>query len=191
MGKTLASKTFKGLGDLIKLLPTGTVFLFQFLNPLLTNNGQCREMNKILSSVLLVLCGFSCSFACFTDSYRGSNGKLYYGIVTARGLYPLWDPHSAAVDLSKYKLRTGDFVHAALSAIVFATVSLLDSNTVSCFYPSFESQQKLILMTLPTAIGTVATATFVVFPNDRHGIGYPPSPDAASSPLSSSSSPVD
>lgn len=43
---TMGDRVFKGVGDLIKLLPSGTVFLFQFLSPLLTNNGQCHTVNK-------------------------------------------------------------------------------------------------------------------------------------------------
>jgi len=43
---TMGDRVFKGVGDLIKLLPSGTVFLFQFFSPLLTNNGQCHTINK-------------------------------------------------------------------------------------------------------------------------------------------------
>lgn len=83
------------------------------------------------------------------------------------------------MDLSAYKLRVGDFVHAFFSMIVFAVVSLLDSNTVRCFYPAFESTEKVLLMVLPPVIGTVAGTVFVVFPNKRHGIGYPSSSDSS------------
>ncbi|MQL94666.1 hypothetical protein Taro_027327 [Colocasia esculenta] len=181
VAQTIGDKTLQGVGNLIKLLPSGTVFLFQFLNPLLTNNGHCNTLNKALSGILLVLCGFSCSFSCFTDSYSGADGKVYYGIVTAKGLLPFWDPNAASTDFSKYKLRLGDFVHAALSLVVFAVVSLLDSNTVSCYYPTFEKNEKVLLMVLPPVIGAVASATFLVFPNTRHGIGYPATKDTTSS----------
>ncbi|MQL84316.1 hypothetical protein Taro_016840 [Colocasia esculenta] len=178
----IGDKTLQGVGSLIKLLPTGTVFLFQFLNPVLTNYGHCNALNKALSAVLLFLCSFSCCFSCFTDSYTGANGKVYYGIVTAKGLLPFWDPNGAAsVDFSKYKLRFGDFVHSALSLLVFAVVSLLDSNTVSCYYPAFAINQKILLMVLPPVIGAVASATFAVFPNTRHGIGYPTTKDTTES----------
>ncbi|KAK8507181.1 hypothetical protein V6N13_069974 [Hibiscus sabdariffa] len=168
---SISDKTFTGLGNLIKLLPTGTVFVFQFLNPVLTNYGHCSPVNKVLSSILIALCGFSCAFSCFTDSYKGSNGKVHYGIATANGLWPY--SGSGSVDLSKYKLRIGDFVHAFFSVIVFAVLSLLDSNTVQCFYPSFESSEKVLLMVLPPVIGVISSSIFVVFPNTRHGIGYP------------------
>ncbi|KAJ4722301.1 DUF679 domain-containing protein [Melia azedarach] len=170
---SMSGKTLSGIGNLIRLLPTGTVFVFQFLNPVLTNNGHCSTVNKYLTSFLIGLCGLSCGFSCFTDSYKGSDGKLHYGIATLKGLWPSSD--SGSVDLSSYKLRVGDFVHAFFCMIVFAVVSLLDANTVQCFYPSFESTQKVLLMVLPPVIGAVSGVIFMVFPNKRHGIGYPPS----------------
>ncbi|KAJ6817076.1 uncharacterized protein M6B38_413070 [Iris pallida] len=170
---TIGDRALKGLADLIKLLPSGTVFIFQFLNPLLTNKGQCHTVNKYLSGILLVLCGFSCCFSSFTDSYTGSDGRLYYGIVTKDGLWSFSDRDAKEEDLSKYKLRLGDFAHAALSLLVFAVVSLLDSDTVDCFYPSLEVNKKVLLMVLPTVVGGLASSVFMVFPNNRHGIGYP------------------
>ncbi|KAI6693166.1 hypothetical protein NL676_020876 [Syzygium grande] len=165
--------TFASLGNLVKLLPTGTVFMFQFLNPVLTNNGHCHTFNKYLSGFLIGACGFSCAFSCFTDSFTGSDGMIHYGITTAKGLWPSSAEYSGSVDLSKYKLRAGDFVHALLSTMVFAVVSLLDPNTVECFYPSFESKQKVLLMALPPVIGAASSMVFMVYPNRRHGIGYP------------------
>ncbi|XP_030515392.1 protein DMP2-like [Rhodamnia argentea] len=171
----IGDATFASLGNLIKLLPTGTVFMFQFLSPVLTNNGHCHTFNKYLSGLLVGACGFSCGFSCFTDSYTGSDGLIHYGIATGKGLWP--SSASESVDLSKYKLRAGDFVHALLSTMVFAVVTLLDPNTMECFYPSFESKQKVLLMTLPPVIGAASSAVFMAFPNKRHGIGYPPSSD--------------
>ncbi|KAG8373011.1 hypothetical protein BUALT_Bualt12G0126600 [Buddleja alternifolia] len=177
--KTLTQSTLAGVGNLIKLLPTGTVFLFQFLNPILTNNGHCHVINKYLSSILIALCGFSCCFASFTDSYTDSEGNTYYGIATRKGLWPT--PPSETQDFSSYKLQFGDFVHAFFSLIVFSVVALLDPNSVECFYPSFESTQKILLMTMPPVIGAVSGSIFVLFPNKRHGIGYPPSTPSSTS----------
>lgn len=172
--KTLTQSTLTGIGSLIKLLPTGTVFMFQFLNPLLTNNGHCHTINKYLSSILIAICGFSCCFASFTDSYTDSQGETHYGIATRKGLWP--NPSSSSTqDLSAYRLRFGDFVHAFFSLIVFSAVALLDPNSVECFYPSFESTQKILLMAVPPVIGAVSGSIFVLFPNTRHGIGYPSS----------------
>ncbi|PIN06656.1 hypothetical protein CDL12_20784 [Handroanthus impetiginosus] len=169
--QTIAQTALTSVGNLIKLLPTGTVFLFQFLNPILTNNGQCHTINKYLSSFLIAFCGFSCCFASFTDSYIDSQGITRYGIPTTKGLWPC--SSSSTQDLSSYRLRFGDFFHAFFSLIVFAVVALLDPNSVECFYPAFESTQKLLLMALPPVIGTVSASIFVLFPNNRHGIGYP------------------
>ncbi|KAF8401595.1 hypothetical protein HHK36_012540 [Tetracentron sinense] len=171
--QTISDKTFTALGNLIKLLPSGTVFMFQFLNPVLTNNGQCHNINKYLTGTLIGLCGFSCCFSSFTDSYSGSDGMTHYGVATKEGLWPSSD--SVGSNLSEYKLRVGDFVHAFLSLIVFAVVALLDPNTVECFYPSFESSRKIFLMVLPPIIGAASSLVFMIFPNKRHGIGYPPS----------------
>ncbi|GMN46528.1 hypothetical protein TIFTF001_015706 [Ficus carica] len=171
-----SAKTFTGIGNLIKLLPTGTIFLFQFLNPVLTNSGSCEVVNKTLDAILIALCGISCCFASFTDSYTDSSGNTHYGIVTSTGLWP----SSSSEDLSKYKLRFGDFVHAFFAVIVFAALSLLDSNTVSCFYPDFVSEQKTLLQVLPPVIGVISGSVFMIFPNTRHGIGYLLSDDQSS-----------
>ncbi|KAI4373978.1 hypothetical protein MLD38_012032 [Melastoma candidum] len=177
--KTVKDKTLSGLANLIRLLPTGTVFLFQFLNPVLTNNGQCSSINKYLSATLVGFCGLSCFVSTFTDSFKGSDGVTHYGIATTTGLWPV-PSSSSSVNLSSYKIRAGDFVHAFLSLIVFATVSLLDPNTVDCFYPSFMLAQKVLLMVLPPVIGTISGTIFAVFPITRHGIGYPASSSADS-----------
>lgn len=178
--KGVNEKAFTGVGNLIKLLPTGTVFLFQFLNPVLTKNGKCSTLNKYLDAILIGLCGFSCCVASFTDSYTDSDGNTHYGIVTKNGLWPS-PSASTSTDFSAYKLRFGDFVHAFFAVIVFAVLSLLDSNTVRCFYPEFESTEKVLLQVLPPVIGAVSGTVFVLFPNNRHGIGYPPSDNTSSS----------
>ncbi|XP_043708348.1 protein DMP2-like [Telopea speciosissima] len=169
---------FTGVGNLIKLLPTGTVFLFQFLSPFLTNNGQCYTINKYLTGILLTGCAFFCCFSSFTDSYVGSDGLTHYGIVTIHGLWSSSSSASGSVDLSAYKLRVGDFVHAFLSLMVFGVVALMDPNTMDCYYPSFETTQKMLVMAIPPLVGAVASSVFVIFPNNRHGIGYPSSPNS-------------
>ncbi|KAK6930081.1 Protein DMP [Dillenia turbinata] len=180
--QSISEKTLSGVGNLIKLLPTGTVFLFQFLNPVLSNNGHCSATNKYFTSILIGICGFSCCFSSFTDSYTGSDGNTHYGIATKTGLWP--STASDSVNLSSYKLRIGDFVHAFFSLIVFSVVSLLDTNTVDCFYPSFESTQKVLLMVLPAVVGAISSGVFMMFPNNRHGIGYPSSQTTSEQSLS-------
>ncbi|KAH7857638.1 hypothetical protein Vadar_014869 [Vaccinium darrowii] len=176
MATSIKDKTMLGLGSLIKLLPTGTVFLFQFLSPVLTHNGKCKTVNKYLSGILVGVCGLSCFFSTFTDSYKDSNGNTRYGIVTRKGL---WPNSGTSVDLSPYKFRIGDLVHAYFAVLVFAVVALLDKNTMDCFYPSFHSED--LLQALPPVIGVVSGTVFALFPNTRHGIGYPSSSSSSSS----------
>ncbi|KAK1317191.1 hypothetical protein QJS10_CPA05g00583 [Acorus calamus] len=172
--RTIGDKTFKGLGNLIKLLPSGTVFAFQYLSPVLTNNGKCHTINKYLSGALLIACGFSCCFSSFTDSYTDSDGKTHYGIASSKGLWTFGSTDSGSTDLSKYKLGIGDFAHALLALLVFVVIALFDANITSCYYPSFEQTQKTLIQVLPAVVGGVSGVIFMLFPNTRHGIGYPP-----------------
>ncbi|XP_048136174.1 protein DMP2-like isoform X2 [Rhodamnia argentea] len=178
------SSAYTGLGNIIKLLPSGTVFLFHFLNPLLTNNGQCHTYNKYLSAILIIVCGLSCCVTSFTDSYKGSDGSTHYGVVTAKGI---WPSSSSSNSLSGYKLRFSDFVHAFLSVIIFAVLALLDTNTVRCFYPSFETTEKTLIMVLPTVIGSISSTVFTLFPSTRNGVGYPSSDASTTSGTSTTS----
>lgn len=131
-------------------------------------------MNKIVSGLLIGCGGVSCFLSCFTDSYTDGDGNIHYGFATFKGFFPNYSGNSSNyMDLSSYKIQFGDIVHAFLALIVFGVVSLLDANTVKCFYPSFQSTQKVLLMALPPIIGTVTGTVFVIFPNKRNWIGYP------------------
>ncbi|GMH20025.1 hypothetical protein Nepgr_021866 [Nepenthes gracilis] len=185
------TSALSALGNLIKLLPTGTVFLFEFLSPVLSNNGKCHTVNKILTAILIGVCGLSCVISCFTDSYTDKHGKTHYGIVTTSGLWTSGSDSSSSKDKkeeegSKYKLRFSDFVHAGISVLVFAVVVILDAHTVDCFFPSLESSEHTLVSVLPVVIGAVSSAVLMVFPSSRHGIGYP----STSSSSSESSSAV-
>ena len=174
----MADTMFKSIGDVLKLLPTSTVIVYEVLNPIVTNAGACSVANEAVTAVLLAVFAFSCAFSAFTDSYIGADGKVRYGLVTARGLLPFnggGDPDAAGRDFSRYRLRLADFAHAFFSVIVFAAVALLaDANTVACFYPGLMAQQKQLVTALPVVIGVLASGFFVVFPSTRHGLGYPP-----------------
>ncbi|KAI5654176.1 hypothetical protein M9H77_31363 [Catharanthus roseus] len=176
----MSNQAVTSIANLIKLLPAGTFFLYKFVVPILTNNGQCSPTNKILSGVFVGICGLSCFFSTFTDSYTDKEGKIHYVIATFKGFWP--SPDSNSVDLSKYKLGIGDFFHAFLSLVVFGVVVLFDGKAVECFYPSMQSHHKALLMALPPITGAVAGVVFAFFPNRRHGIGY-----ALSSPKGSAS----
>ncbi|XP_047322261.1 protein DMP2-like [Impatiens glandulifera] len=164
--------TMNGLGNLVKLLPTGTVFTFEFLNPVLSNNGHCRPFEKYVTSFLILVCGLSCFFTTFSDSYTSNDGKTRYGFATFKGIWP--SPSSEdSINMNKYKIKLGDFAHATLALMVFAVLALLDSNTLGCFYPGFESDGKKLLMLLPPVIGAFSGLVFAFFPSERHCVGYP------------------
>nr|CAD1829670.1 unnamed protein product [Ananas comosus var. bracteatus] len=80
-------RTLSSVANLAKLLPTGTVLAFQALSPSFANHGACYPSNKFLTALLLYFCAASCVFFSFTDSLRGRDGKLYYGMATFRGFY--------------------------------------------------------------------------------------------------------
>ncbi|XP_031252038.1 protein DMP2-like [Pistacia vera] len=155
--------TLKALANLVKLLPTGTVFLFMFLNTLISNNGTCDTTEKTLMIILIAVCGFLCVFSSFTDSYK-EDSVTQYGIVTTSGR--LW-PHAEVSD--DYKLKVGDFAHALLSLIVLGVLVLFDPNTLNCLYPSLDTSS--FLKWLPVVAGIISTIS-AWFPNMRHGIGY-------------------
>ncbi|KAJ3698094.1 hypothetical protein LUZ61_001799 [Rhynchospora tenuis] len=171
----LEDKALKGAGNVVRLLPTGTGYAFQFLAPLLSNRGHCHTYNKVFTIFLLLVCGFVCFFSSFTDSYVGVDKKLHYGIATWTGLWPLFDKNASALDFSSYKLKVRDFVHSFVALAVLAVLALLDTDTVSCFWPSMLNTQRVLLKILPTVVGVLSSVVFMVFPNKRHGIGYPPS----------------
>ncbi|KAA3478943.1 DUF679 domain-containing protein [Gossypium australe] len=127
-----------------------------------------------MTAGLILLCGLSCFFTSFTDSFRDKDGNVCYGLATLNGLWVIdgsatLPPESAA----KYRLRFIDFVHAFLSILVFAAVALFDKNVVNCFYPAPSRQAQEMLTALPVGIGVLGSMLFVVFPTTRHGIGFP------------------
>jgi len=170
--ETLLDNVFSSSANLIKLLPTTTVLIFQVLSPTLTNGGTCYTSNKYLTGFLLGLCAFLSAFSCFTDSYRTSSGTLYYGIATATGLWTLNSQINKTVNLSSYNLTVLDFVHSALTVVVFGAVALMNSNIVNCYYSDVRADAKQLVTNLPLVAGFVGSALFLVFPTTRHGIGY-------------------
>lgn len=76
-------------------------------------------------------------------------------------------------EAAKYRLKFIDFMHAFMSILVFSAVALFDQNVVNCFYPRPSDEAKEVLASLPIGIGVVSSMLFVVFPTQRHGIGFP------------------
>uniref|UniRef100_A0A5B7BLM1 Uncharacterized protein n=1 Tax=Davidia involucrata TaxID=16924 RepID=A0A5B7BLM1_DAVIN len=168
------SQTFQSTAHLAKLLPTGTVLAFQLLSPIFTNQGECDSVSRSMTAGLIALCGLSCFLLCFTDSFKDKNGSVCYGFTTFRGLWIIDGSANLPPEVAaKYRLRFIDFMHAFMSILVFAAVALFDQNVVNCFYPTPSDETKELLTSLPVGIGVFCSMLFVVFPTQRHGIGFP------------------
>ncbi|KAL5567351.1 hypothetical protein UlMin_030515 [Ulmus minor] len=174
------SQTLTTTANLANLLPTGTLLAFQLLTPIFTSNGSgCDAATRPLTAILLGLLALSCFLASFTDSVKATDGQVYYGLATHKGLfifdYP--DPSGSGLpDLGKFRIRFVDWVHAVLSVFVFGAVALRDKNVLTCFYPKPRHETQEVLDIVPVGIGLICGLLFVVFPTRRHGIGYPLTP---------------
>lgn len=168
------SQTFQSTAHLANLLPTGTVLAFQLLAPIFSNQGQCDSVSRFMTAGLVALCGLSCFLLSFTDSFKDKNGNVCYGFATIRGLWIIDGSDTLPPEFAaKYKLRFIDFIHAFMSILVFAAIALFDQNVVGCFYPAPSHEAQEILTALPVGIGVICSMLFVVFPTQRHGIGFP------------------
>ncbi|KAJ8768037.1 hypothetical protein K2173_020977 [Erythroxylum novogranatense] len=174
------SKTLTSTANLANLLPTGTLLAFQLLTPIFTNNGACDSATRPMTLCLLALLATSCFLASFTDSVKGGrDGQVYYGLATSKGLFlfDCPDPEGSGLpDLSKYKIRFVDGVHAVLSVLVFIATALRDKNVVNCLYPTPKHETQEVLDIFPIGVGLICSLLFVIFPSRRHGIGYPVTP---------------
>ncbi|KAL5708431.1 Protein dmp4 [Ranunculus cassubicifolius] len=168
------SQTFQSTAHLANLLPTGTVLTFQLLSPVFSNQGNCDPVSRFMTAALVALCGISCFFLSFSDSFRDGNGKICYGLATFRGLWVIDGSAKLPCDLDEeYRLRFIDFAHAFMSILVFAAVALFDQNVVDCFYPAPDQETKELLTSVPVGIGVICSMLFIAFPTKRHGIGFP------------------
>ncbi|KAJ7947024.1 DUF679 domain-containing protein [Quillaja saponaria] len=168
------NQTFQSTAHLANLLPTGTVLAFQLLSPIFSNEGDCDPVSKIMTAGLVALCCISCFLLSFTDSFRDNKGNVCYGFATFRGLWVIDGSTTLPPELAaQYRLRFIDLMHAFVSILVFAAISLFDQNVVSCFFPSPSDETQEILTALPVGIGVICSMLFVAFPTQRHGIGFP------------------
>ncbi|KAJ0680939.1 putative protein DMP [Helianthus annuus] len=168
------SQTFQSTAHLANLLPTGSVLAFQVLSPIFANQGACDPTSRGMTAALVALCGLSCFLFSFTDSFKDGDGNVCYGFATIHGLYVIDGNISLAPEVAaKYRLRFIDFMHAFMSIMVFAAVTLFNQDVVNCFYPSPSDEIKELLTALPVGLGVVCSMLFVVFPTQRHGIGFP------------------
>lgn len=173
---SFSQRALESTAHLANLLPTGTLLAFQLLTPISTNNGSCDAATRPITLTLLIILAVSCFLACFTDSFRASDGQVYYGFTSPKGLWVFDYPAASASgipDLSKYRLSFIDVVHAVLSVFVFVAVALRDKNVLGCFYPTPNHEAQEVLDIVPISIGLICSLLFVIFPTRRHGIGYP------------------
>ncbi|XP_042519198.1 protein DMP4-like [Macadamia integrifolia] len=171
------SLLFHSTSNLANLLPTGTVFAFQLLSPIFSDQGECDMASRHMTAGLVMLCGLSCFLSSFTDSFRDEKGVVHYGIATFRGLWIIdWSLTIPPDQASEYRLKFIDFLHAFMSTLVFSAVALFNQNVVNCFYPTPSEETMELLTELPVGIGAIGSAFFLTFPTTRHGFGFPLSP---------------
>ncbi|KAK1360330.1 putative disease resistance protein NBS-LRR family protein [Heracleum sosnowskyi] len=173
-------RTLATAANLANLLPTGTVLGFRALTPSFSNQGSCNISNKYLTAILIGICAVACFLSSFTDSFVDSDGKLYYGIASFKGLYIFnykykYDNEAEndmqTQDLTQYKLCCIDFVHAFLSIIVFLVFALSDSDVQSCYFPVAGENLNALVINLPLGAGVLSSFLFMLFPTTRRGIG--------------------
>ncbi|XP_010455132.1 PREDICTED: uncharacterized protein LOC104736775 [Camelina sativa] len=182
-------RSLPSAGNFANLLPTGTALMFETLIPSFSNGGECtnKPANKFLTISLISFCAAACLFSSFTDSFVGEDGRIYYGIATANGLYILndypdedgYDPESGLTGDKKRrcKLSFVDFVHAFVSVVVFLSLAVESSDFRRCLLPeddghSWGGHFVLMIKYFAVMVVTVASFFFAIFPTKRRGIGF-------------------
>ncbi|XP_059651101.1 protein DMP8-like [Cornus florida] len=173
-------KAFSKTSMLANFLPTGTLLIFETVLPSVYHNGSCTQTSTMMTIALLGLCSLSCFFFHFTDSFRGKDGKPYYGFVTPTGL-KMFNSHEVVPpeDTDKFtsddfKLGFRDFVHAIMSVMVFMAFAFSDHRVTNCVFPGHEKEMYEMMESFPWMIGFVCSGLFFVLPARRSGIGCVP-----------------
>ncbi|CAI9275877.1 unnamed protein product [Lactuca saligna] len=165
-------KTLSKTSMLVNFLPTGTLLTFEMLLPSVYGKGECTTVTTLMINVLLGICTMSCFFFHFTDSFRGSDGKIYYGFVSPWGLKVFKSDIGVEVpDDERYKLGFTDFVHAMMSSMVFVAIAFSDHRVTNCLFPRHTKEMDEVMQSFPLMVGVVCSGLFLVFPNTRYGIG--------------------
>ncbi|KAL6547102.1 hypothetical protein OROMI_022823 [Orobanche minor] len=165
-------KTLSKTSLLANFLPTGTLLTFEMVLPSIYATGECSSVTTHMIYSLLGLCTLSCFFFHFTDSFRGPDGRLYYGFVTPRGLAVF--KTGLGVDVprdEKFKVGLSDFVHALMSALVFVAIALSDHRVTGCVFPGHAAELDEVMQSFPLMVGIICSGLFLVFPTTRYGIG--------------------
>ncbi|XP_006645130.1 protein DMP7-like [Oryza brachyantha] len=171
----VANLILSGTARLNVLLPTATILTFAIFAPLLTDDGKCTHLNRVLTGAFMLLCAASCVFFTLTDSFRSpTTGRLRYGIATPAGIRTFCvvarRRKAAPRDPERYRLRRSDLFHAALALVAFVTFAASHHDIVLCYYPGVPRK---VVNTVPLVVGFVVSLLFVLFPSKRRGIGYP------------------
>ncbi|BBN13477.1 hypothetical protein MPTK1_6g03820 [Marchantia polymorpha subsp. ruderalis] len=168
--------------NLANLLPTGTFLTFSTLAPLFTNNGMCGMTEKIMTGMLLGTFVGLVFVLNFIDSVTTESGKVYYGIVTTKGLYnPQFarsnipgdlrrdDSYFTGTDDTMYKVNVSDVVNGILDVVAFGTLSLLAAPITTCYYPDLPGT---VIKTAPILVALIVGVFFAFAPPGRHGVGF-------------------
>ncbi|XP_077245985.1 protein DMP9-like [Tasmannia lanceolata] len=165
-------KTLSKTSMLVNFLPTGTLLTFEMLLPSVSGTGECSPVNTMMIHVLLGLCALSCFFFHFTDSFKGPDGKVYYGFVTPRGLAVFKSGLGVEVPKDdRFRVGFVDFVHAAMSVMVFVAIAFSDHRVTNCLFPGHAEEMEEVMESFPLMVGVICSGLFLVFPNTRYGIG--------------------
>ncbi|KAG2702378.1 hypothetical protein I3843_06G080500 [Carya illinoinensis] len=165
-------KTISKTSMLVNFLPTGTLLTFEMVLPSVSGNGQCSPVSTQMIYALLGLCTLSCFFFHFTDSFRGPDGKVYYGFVTPKGLAVFKAGLGVEVPKDdKYRVGFSDFVHAIMSVMVFVAIAFSDHRVTDCIFPGHAKDMDEVMEGFPLMVGILCSGLFLVFPNTRFGIG--------------------
>ncbi|TQD76318.1 hypothetical protein C1H46_038149 [Malus baccata] len=175
-------KVLSAAGSLANLLPTGTVLAFQAVTPSLSFNGRCQEFNKYLVAFVILVSSVICFVSSFTDSLKGKDDRVYYGIATSKGLRVLnnseieerepLERERLEEELEKLKVKNRDFLHAFLSMFLFLIFAFSSSEVQGCYFPESRELGYSLATYLPLVAGLLATFLFTMLPTKRRGIGY-------------------
>lgn len=165
-------KTLSKTSMLVNFLPTGTLLTFEMLLPSVSGDGKCSPVSTLMINALLGLCTVSCFFFHFTDSFKGPDGKVYYGFVTPKGLAVFRSGLGVEVPKDeRYRVGLTDFVHAVMSVLVFMAVAFSDHRVTDCLFPGHVKDMDEVMESLPLMVGIICSGLFLVFPTTRYGIG--------------------
>ncbi|PWA69980.1 hypothetical protein CTI12_AA293430 [Artemisia annua] len=166
-------KTLSKTSMLVNFLPTGTLLTFELVLPSVYGKGECTMVTTLMINILLVICTTSCFFFHFTDSFRGADGKTYYGFASPWGLivFKSAPPGIEVPKDERYKLGFSDFVHAMMSSMVFLAIAFSDHRVTNCLFPRHTKEMDEVMQSFPLMVGIVCSGLFLVFPNTRYGIG--------------------